>query len=609
MSVTYLELIAHYLAPFALIAIVALIFLAWLGNETMSWWATVMIGLCISGCVALNLFSAGLDMMNMYCRLVGFYLVFQLYYGKRTLFIPTAITFILFNFLSIYYSGNYDALFFPFILFFNQRYVRYVMLVILFFCSKDLYPFKNKYDYLELAGNLTAMVMMLSVQFKKGMKLVPWALVIAAVTWFHYYQNGHNQEVRVDSTVSAIKSVSDQVNPKVIAAPQNRPLNFIEEAVDLTTPRTIRLGTSLEILFHYLTKVVMPYPMSYYYGYKYITPQKISDPLPLVSLVLHLLLFIIALYFLKKDPLISFGLLVYLLSVVIFSNYFQPVPGMFGERFLLIPSLGWSVMLAVILQKIFRLDMFSKTLTWLTSPVNARYGFGAILVLYGVMTFARSLDWYNDIKLMRHDINVVPESVQAHNVLGIHLVKSSFNITDSLEQRKVRIEALGHLQTANALYPNYFNFVYDIGRVYSLLNMPDSVLFYFKQAMPLNPDYLEVPTTIANIYLGRNDFENAIPYFTLLIKKNPSDFNLFDKLSFIYFRSNRFDLSIQTNRDAIKLLPGRVDPYINIATCYLKRTDGYNATQGKDSAIVWLNRALVARPGNPAVTDYLKKIK
>jgi len=607
LAIGYLALIATYHSSFAIVPIALLILLAWFGAESMQWWAMVMLGICVSSCLGTTRDTTGQGMLNLYCKLVGLYLAFQIYYGKRDLFIPTALLYIWFNFRSVYYCNNYDSLFFPLVIFFNHRYIRYAAFAMLAIWSRDLLPFKNTYDSFDLIGNLCGIALLASVQLKKGLRFVPWVILIAASLWLHYNLRSDNQTIGVNRTVSAIKAASDQVNPKIIAAPQYRPLNFIEECVDFTSPTTLRVGTSLEILFHYLAKAVVPYPLSYYYGYKYITPQKITDTLPLLSLALHMLLLFVALFFLKKEPLVSFGLLVYLLSIVVFSNYLQPVPGMIADRFLLIPSLGWSIVLVVIIQKIFAPVAGVGMISWQAVPVRGRYIFATAMLLYGVMTFSRSLDWYSDLKLMRHDIEVVPESVQAHNVLGIHLVKASLTVQDPNQQLQLRNEALANIKMANTLYPGYFNFTFDIGRIYALLNMPDSALIYFKQAMPLNTEYPDVPINIATIFLGRNQFDSAIVYFNVAIKESPNDPTLYDRLSYAYFKSNYFDASIQTNQSAIKLVPNRPDPYINIATCYLKRTDGF--VHGADSARVWLDKGLAANPGNLAITEYIRKLK
>jgi len=85
--------------------------------------------------------------------------------------------------------------------------------------------------------------------------------------------------------INAIRDMSDQASPKMATLTQYRPLSFIEECVPSGTSFSIRAGTSLEILWHYLRKVILPYPLAFYYGYRFITPQSLGDTIPVISLL------------------------------------------------------------------------------------------------------------------------------------------------------------------------------------------------------------------------------------------------------------------------------------------------------------------------------------
>ena len=75
----------------------------------------------------------------------------------------------------------------------------------------------------------------------------------------------------------------------------------------------------------------------------------LTHPLALFSLALHLVIFIMALWLINRNRMISFGLLTYLVSIAVFSDYFQYVPGMVADRYLLVPTIGWSIVFVGVL--------------------------------------------------------------------------------------------------------------------------------------------------------------------------------------------------------------------------------------------------------------------
>jgi tetratricopeptide (TPR) repeat protein len=281
------------------------------------------------------------------------------------------------------------------------------------------------------------------------------------------------------------------------------------------------------------------------------------------------------------------------------------IPGMLGDRYTFQASFGFSIFLAGCLFYFYSLPAGS----FLNSFVNSKtikqaskILFVLLLLGYTSLSVARNSQWKDSIALMRHDINAVPESVQAHNLLAINLVNRSFIATNPADQKQLREEALEHLKRAHSYYPDYFNFSYDIGRIFLLLNNPDSALIYFKEAYTLNPDFTDVPVNIANIYFNRNDFEASIPYYIKVIHNNADDYTAYDRLSYAYFRTNQPELSVRTNMDAINRAPSRPQPYINIGLCYFN-------TNKQDSAKIWFDKAMILEPNNPMLRDYLQKLK
>lgn len=406
----------------------------------------------------------------------------------------------------------------------------------------------------------------------------------------------------VANTTESIHQANQALGTPTVKGEVDRPLSFIEIPVSSADKQTIRIGTSALILFNYLYKTIFPYPMSFYYGYKVITPTSITSPVPAISLLLYFGLALLGILMLKRNRLVAFSIFFYLLSIAVFSNYFYPVPGVMGDRFLFIPSLGWCIVLPVLLLHLLKIDIKTPlSEIKIQSPVF-RLGLGAVLIVYSAMTFGRNLDWKNDLSLFRHDIEHVDQSAQAHNLLAIHLIQNSLASKDPIVQKPLREEAAYHFKKAIEIYPSFFNFTYDLARTYSLLNMQDSAVVYFKKAIPLNPDFTDTHLAIAEIYMGQGRLPDAIPYLQFTIKKRPGDYTAYDRLSYLYFRMNEYAQSIDVNKQAILAIPGSPQPFINLGRTFM----GMN---NADSARYYLQKANELSPGNQLVQQLLQQVK
>ncbi len=391
------------------------------------------------------------------------------------------------------------------------------------------------------------------------------------------------------------------INVTVLAKEENRPIDFAENCIDfIHTPKRVKAGTTLEILMHYIKKVVVPFPLSFYYGYSYISPMDITDAIPLLTIVVYLILIGIGALLFRKNKLISFGILTYLTSVAIFGNYFQPVPGMVADRFLLIPSIGWLVVLVAILFSVFKIDFNAGKFIPLPTGF-VRYVFAFILITYSFLSFSRNFQWKDYLTLARHDVQYVSTSTQAHNLLGLRLMKSSYDSTNVATQLALRQEALGHFKKAVEIYPTFFNATFDIGRVYSILNVPDSALVYYEKAIKLNPSFVDAFSAAGDIYLQKGQLDSARIRYEKIIDAFPTQYVGYDKVSYMYFLQKEFDKSIALNKVAIEKIPSNPQAYISIAKAFYTQNK-------KDSSAFYLKKALTVSPGNIEASGLLQSL-
>lgn len=451
----------------------------------------------------------------------------------------------------------------------------------------------------------TFIFLLVAIFFKKLANVFAWAYLLIALVVVLTLGAGNQitnpgQVARIN-----IEDIGTKVNTNVLTAKQDRPINFVEEPVDWKDPWQIKAGTSLHVLFHYFVQTIIPYPLAFYYGYKFISPEKITQPIPVLSILIHLCLILTAIYFLKREKIISLAIGIYLISMIPFSGYILQIPGIVADRYLLIPTIGWSILLLMLLFKIGKIKEAGNGLTISNTTISSFpkkfiYPITGILCCYSLITFSRNFDWKDDLTLMRNDIKHVPTSSQAHNLLAVHLMKSSFEVTDPMEQKNIQNEALGHFKSAIEIYPLFYNVAFDLGRTYATLNIPDSAIVYFKRAVEIDSTNSDAHLFIAKLLVERARNEEAIPFFEYRIKSAPTDYSSYEALSYIFFMLKAYEKSVAVNTVAAKLFPTMPDPLVNIGRAFI-------AGNQNDSAILYLQKALVVNPNNTIALQLLEQ--
>ena len=568
----------------AAVAVGVLLVFAVFFKGALSWWATVV----LSGCFLLPFTILPHNYLKVYTNVFVFFLSYQFFFGSSKLRLPMLLVLA----FVLAYAVIVLHLFAPVILVLivlaathpKARFGIAGFMVALLVAHTIV----SRNFTIGVTGDIVFLVLSAVVLFlqKYSLKAV-YAHVVLLFVLLGWFQWHYGTKV---SLTSEIQKATTNVNVYVLKDKQDRPIDFVEQPVSLKDPQPIRIGTSLRVLYHYLVKTVLPYPLAYYYGYRFIVPSGIGEPVPLLSLFLHLAIGLVAIYFMRRQPLVTYALAVYLISVATFSNYSVLIPGIVADRYLLLPSIGWSILLAFVLFAIWRVSAGTAERDFKTLPGGLKMASVAVLLLYSSITFARNFNWKDDLTLFRNDITYVKESAQANNLLGLHLMIHATQLQAGPEQKKLMQEALTHFKQTLVIAPGIFNTNFDVGRVYNLLEMPDSAVVYFDKAIAIDPSYYESHILAGQLKYRLGKPREAIPYYAYIIQNHPTEVRAYDFLSYVYFQLGEYQNSIAVNRQAVRYLPNSADPLINIGRVY---ESGY---QNRDSAVYYYKMAYRINP-------------
>lgn len=372
----------------------------------------------------------------------------------------------------------------------------------------------------------------------------------------------------------------------------HRPVLFWENPLFSEPDFLVKIATGILSLGYYIKLLILPYPLRFYYGYNQIPIVGWDNIWVLISLLFYLGIFIYALINLRKKSILSFGIFFFLVSISLYSNILAPIMGIIGERFLLVPSLGFSIVLGYLLLLISKVDLLNitKKITINQSLIISVF---SLLVIYSVVTINRNSKWKNHLTLFFNDIENLDQSAKAHYILASNLMSEAYVINDNRKIKEYVDLAIKHYLYSIDIYSNSSEAWNNIGTLYATFYQDyEKALPYFKKASILSPDY-EVAfanTGYAYEMVGKSD--SAIFYYKAALKIKPSYTTAISYLSNFEFNKGRIKSAFELNKIIMQIEPASDVPFINIGKYYLELQD--TAT-----AIIWLEKAIEKVPDNP----------
>ena len=346
-----------------------------------------------------------------------------------------------------------------------------------------------------------------------------------------------------------------------------RSLDFAEMPLKQTSPLAVRAGTAFVSMAFYLKLLILPHPLGFYYGYDMIPIVDITNLWAIISLILHLGLFFMALFWFKKNKILSFAILYYLFSISIFSNIVAPVAGLIGERLVFTASLGFCITIAYILLKISKIKTDANLNLIKT---NQKYLWILIIIvsLYSFKTFSRNTDWKNHLTLFENDMVYLNRSAQANNMFASALIDYLQKEKNAQKRDKMFDLAIEHFKKAVNIYPDFYNASYNLGKAYYFTKRFDEAITTFEQTLKIDSSEYMIYMYLGIVYDEKNNYEKSKEYYQKTIKKEPSFIDAYTNLSALYVKYNETQKAIETSLEILKLKPDAYEPTLNIGKIY-----------------------------------------
>jgi tetratricopeptide (TPR) repeat protein len=335
-----------------------------------------------------------------------------------------------------------------------------------------------------------------------------------------------------------------------------------------------RLATVLFTLGKYVQLLFFPHPLTHDYYPRHIDIMSFADWQVLLSLFVYLGMGIYALWGIKKKDPVSFGILYYLATLSIISNLFFPVGTNMAERLAFMPSVGFCLIIGILMGRLAR----RKKGTLAVWPL---YLVVVLAVLLGIKTVSRNTVWKDNYTLFTTDVKTSKNSAKLRNAAGGELVFQSTKTQDEVQKQQMLLEAEGHLKEAVRIHPFYKEAYLILGNCYNYLKRYDESVQAYTKALQIDPSYEEANNNLAITYQqgGRfygeqqGNLQKAIQYLEQAGRMRPKDFETNRLLGVAYGLLGNPSKAIEFFTKATEIESNNADAWFMLGTAY------YNAGQ------------------------------
>ncbi|TAL58225.1 MAG: hypothetical protein EPN85_12080 [Bacteroidetes bacterium] len=330
-------------------------------------------------------------------------------------------------------------------------------------------------------------------------------------------------------------------------------LNFPYAAANAQFP-------SAFLIFLWCIKLILlPHPLSYDYAYNQIPAAQFSSPAVWFGIMLFIAFLVFSFIGLKKKSPAVFGVSFLCITLIPALAFVFLRGGIFAERILYAPALGFSMVLAFLFLKITKAEAGFKSLVLSPKSIPLHI----ILVLFSIKTYSRNKDWKDNLTLFAKGAETCPDSYHTNVTYAWESVLAGEAEQNPEKKKEYMTNAITYYQKGLAIYDKVAADWYNLGVSYSHLGKIDETVKAYEHTIALNPKHLNSCYNLASIYLGKKDSPNSLKYFLMAYQSDSAFMDVSFKIGLnyqimgnpksaipyyeSYFRKNPNDRNVITN--------------------------------------------------------------
>lgn len=335
---------------------------------------------------------------------------------------------------------------------------------------------------------------------------------------------------------------------------------------DFTVTPLNYLLTQFSVIVKYIQLLILPVNQNLDYDYPLST--SFFEIRTLLSFLFLSAFIILAIFFFKRNRIISFGIFWFFLTLIIESSII-PINDLIYEHRTYLPSFGYFLILSTIII----------TFIWNKNKYIAIALLAIVVLSNSILTYERNKVWKNDLTLWNDVVSKSPNKARPVNNRGIYYLKT-----------KQWEKAITDFSKGIELYPKWAVTYYNRGVALEILRQTDKALADYNTAIELDTLYADAYYNRGNVFGNNRKIEQAIADFSKVLQINPDNENA------LYNRGVSYEALAQWN-NAIADLTRAIEIDPNHARAYSNRGAAWANTGQWEKAVYDYTKALEIEPG------------
>jgi len=333
-----------------------------------------------------------------------------------------------------------------------------------------------------------------------------------------------------------------------------------------------RVLTQFRVVIFYLSLLTYPHPSRFNLEHYFTTSHSLLDPITtLLSLLIILGLVAFAIFLVRKNRLISFGILWFFINLVIESSVIAL--DMIFEHRLYLPMFGFALIVSYL------------TFHFLSNKRSLAVVISAVITLsLGTATNIRNRVWQNNITLWSDVVTKNPQNQRAHSNLGVALkdadrtdeairhyskalrinpwdVEVHNNMGNALDGQGKTDEAIDHYLRALQIDPMYARAHRNLGVVLGNQGRINEAISHFSKALRINPELAEAHNSLGVILANQGKTTEAIKHFSEELWIDAENAKTHNNLGIALANEGRIAEAIKHFSEALRIDPRYADAH------------------------------------------------
>jgi len=336
-----------------------------------------------------------------------------------------------------------------------------------------------------------------------------------------------------------------------------------------------------------MTKVVVGYIMLLIapLNLKLFYEMPVSSILFEFNIIISIFILALILFFTIRfyNKTVFFSVMWFFITLMPFSNVI-PLVILMAERYLYLPSIGFCLLLAFVLSKIYDVDKkYIKTGVVIFIVL--------LLSFYALATINRNAEWRDNLTLWTETVKDSPMSSRAHDNLGF-----------TYEHMGNYEKAIMEFSKAIELKPDNFRALSNMGVALAKIKEYNKSIFYLEESLKINPYRYKTYNKLGLVYSEIGDYKPAIAMQKKAIILNPYFAKGYNDLGIVYGYIGEFNASFESFKKAVNLDYEYADAHFNLGVLY-------KFLGQKDKALEELSIAIELDPENEKYGKIIRNLQ